>query len=413
MYKIKDPNLADEGEKQLEWARYNMPVLRSLEKEFSKSRPLEGVKIGACLHVTKETGVLMTVLLAGGAEIALAGSNPLSTQDDVAAELVRRGVHVYAWRGETEDEYYWALDKVYEFKPNITMDDGGDLTVLFHKNKVSGVWGGTEETTTGVYRLKALEREGLLLYPIIAVNDAKTKYLFDNRYGTGQSALDGIIRATNMLISGKTVVVAGYGWVGRGIAMRARGLGARVIVVEADPIKALEAVMDGYEVMNMDEASVRGDIFITATGNTSVIRAEHIKKMKDGAVLANAGHFNVEVSVQDLQSLSKSSYEVRKNVKAYVLQDGKRIYLLAEGRLVNLVAAEGHPSEVMDMSFSLQALSVRYLVENKDRLKKAVYNVPEDIDKLVATLKLQSMGITIEKLTEEQEKYLKSWSLGT
>ncbi|MGB9729172.1 MAG: adenosylhomocysteinase [Thermoprotei archaeon] len=413
MYKIKDPNLANEGEKQLEWARYNMPVLRSLEKEFSKSRPLEGVKIGACLHVTKETGVLMTVLLAGGAEIALAGSNPLSTQDDVAAELVRRGVHVYAWRGETEDEYYWALNKVYEFKPNITMDDGGDLTVLFHKNKASSVWGGTEETTTGVYRLKALEREGLLLYPIIAVNDAKTKYLFDNRYGTGQSALDGIIRATNMLISGKTVVVAGYGWVGRGIAMRAKGLGARVIVVEADPIKALEAVMDGYEVMNMDEASVRGDIFITATGNTSVIRAEHIKKMKDGAVLANAGHFNVEVSVQDLQSLSKSSYEIRKNVKAYVLQDGKRIYLLAEGRLVNLVAAEGHPSEVMDMSFSLQALSVRYLVENKDRLKKAVYNVPEDIDKFVAMLKLQSMGITIEKLTEEQEKYLKSWSLGT
>ncbi|MEM3833521.1 MAG: adenosylhomocysteinase [Thermoprotei archaeon] len=413
VYKIKDPSLADEGERQIEWARYNMPVLRSLEKEFSKSRPLEGVRIGACLHVTKETGVLMMLLLMGGAEIALAGSNPLSTQDDVAAELVRRGVHVYAWRRETEDEYYWALNKVYEFSPNITMDDGGDLTVLLHKNKASNVWGGTEETTTGVYRLKALEREGLLLYPIIAVNDAKTKYLFDNRYGTGQSALDGIMRATNMLISGKTVVVAGYGWVGRGIAVRARGLGARVIVVEADPIKALEAVMDGYEVMNMNEASIRGDIFITATGNTSVIRAEHMRKMKDGVVLANAGHFNVEVSVRDLELLSKSSYEVRKNVKAYVLQDGKRIYLIAEGRLVNLVAAEGHPSEVMDMSFSLQALSVKYLVENKDRLKKAVYNVPEDIDKLVATLKLQSMGVTIEKLTEEQEKYLKSWSLGT
>lgn len=413
MYKIKDPNLADEGAKQIEWARYNMPVLRELENEFAKSKPLKGVKIGACLHVTKETGVLMMTLLAGGAEIALAGSNPLSTQDDVAAELVRNGIHVYAWRGETSEEYYWALNKIYEFNPNITMDDGGDLTVLFHKNKARNVWGGTEETTTGVYRLKALEREGLLLYPIIAVNNAKTKYLFDNRYGTGQSAIDGIIRATNMLISGKTVVVAGYGWVGRGIAMRAKGLGARVIIVEADPIRALEAVMDGYDVMSMAEAAPRGDIFITATGNTSVIRAEHMKMMKDGAVLANAGHFNVEISLQDLEKLSKNNYEIRKNVKVYVLQDGRRIYLLAEGRLVNLVAAEGHPSEVMDMSFSLQALSVKYLVENKDKLKIAVHEVPEDIDKLVATLKLKSMGINIEKLTEEQEKYLKSWILGT
>jgi adenosylhomocysteinase len=413
MYKIKDPNLADEGARQIEWARYNMPVLRELENEFARSKPLKGVKIGACLHVTKETGMLMMTLLAGGAEIALAGSNPLSTQDDVAAELVRNGIHVYAWRGETADEYYWALNKVYEFNPNITMDDGGDLTVLFHRNKTHNVWGGTEETTTGVYRLKALEREGLLLYPIIAVNNAKTKYLFDNRYGTGQSAVDGIIRATNMLISGKTVVVAGYGWVGRGIAMRAKGLGARVIIVEADPIRALEAVMDGYDVMSMSEAAPRGDIFITATGNTSVIRAEHIKIMKDGAVLANAGHFNVEISLQDLEKLSKNNYEIRKNVKVYVLQDGRRIYLLAEGRLVNLVAAEGHPSEVMDMSFSLQALSVKYLVENKDQLKVAVHEVPEDIDRLVATLKLKAMGINIEKLTEEQEKYLKSWALGT
>ncbi len=413
MYKIKDPNLADEGAKQIEWARSNMPVLRELESEFMRSKPLKGVKIGACLHVTKETGVLMMTLLAGGAEIALAGSNPLSTQDEVAAELVRNGVHVYAWRGETSDEYYWALNKVYEFSPNVTMDDGGDLTVLFHKNKARNVWGGTEETTTGVYRLKALEREGLLLYPIIAVNNAKTKYLFDNRYGTGQSAIDGIIRATNMLFSGKTVVVAGYGWVGRGIAMRAKGLGARVIVVEADPIRALEAVMDGYDVMSMNEASPKGDIFITATGNTSVIREEHIKMMKDGAVLANAGHFNVEISIQDLENLSKNSYEIRKNVKAYVLHDGRRIYLLAEGRLVNLVAAEGHPSEVMDMSFSLQALSVKYIVENKDKLKIAVHEVPEDIDRLVAMLKLKSMGINIEKLTEEQERYLKSWALGT
>ncbi len=413
MYKIKDPNLADEGAKQIEWARSNMPVLRELESEFMRSKPLKGVKIGACLHVTKETGVLMMTLLAGGAEIALAGSNPLSTQDEVAAELVRNGVHVYAWRGETSDEYYWALNKVYEFSPNVTMDDGGDLTVLFHKNKARNVWGGTEETTTGVYRLKALEREGLLLYPIIAVNNAKTKYLFDNRYGTGQSAIDGIIRATNMLFSGKTVVVAGYGWVGRGIAMRAKGLGARVIVVEADPKRALEAVMDGYDVMSMNEASPKGDIFITATGNTSVIREEHIKMMKDGAVLANAGHFNVEISIQDLENLSKNSYEIRKNVKAYVLHDGRRIYLLAEGRLVNLVAAEGHPSEVMDMSFSLQALSVKYIVENKDKLKIAVHEVPEDIDRLVAMLKLKSMGINIEKLTEEQERYLKSWALGT
>lgn len=410
---VKDISLAPRGKKQIDWAESNMPVLRKIMLEFEKKKPLEGIRIGACLHVTKETAVLIKTLAAGGAEIALAASNPLSTQDEVAAALASEGFHVFAWRGETSNEYYWAISKILDYKPQITLDDGGDLTVEAHKKGLTEIIGGTEETTTGVIRLKAMEEQKALKYPIIAVNNAKSKFLFDNRYGTGQSALDGVIRATNILIAGRTVVVAGYGWVGRGIAMRARGLGARVIVVEVDPIRALEAVMDGYEVCDMPEAARKGDVFITATGNINVIRGEHIELMKNGAILANAGHFNVEISLKDLEELAIDSYNIRDNLKAYVMGDGRRIYLLAEGRLVNLAAAEGHPSEVMDMSFSLQALSVKYILENRDELEPRVYNVPEDIDKKVASLKLESMGVKIEKLTEEQKKYLKSWELGT
>ncbi len=412
-YKVKDIGLAPKGLLQIEWAKAHMPVLRILESQFKDEKPLEGVRIAACLHVTKETGYLMRVLKTGGAEIALAASNPLSTQDEVAARLAEEGIRVYAWRGETTEEYYWAIREVMRIEPHITMDDGGDLTVEVHKRQLEGVIGGTEETTTGVNRIKALERSGMLRYPVIAVNNARTKFLFDNRYGTGQSTLDGIIRATNILIAGKTVVVAGYGWVGRGVAMRARGLGARVIIVEPDPIRALEAYMDGYEVTDMMEAARKGDIFITATGNIDVIRGEHFEVMRDGAILANTGHFNVEISIGDLESMAVNSYEIRPNLKAYVLKDGRKLYLLAEGRLVNLAAAEGHPSEVMDMSFSLQALSVRYLVERGKDLKAKVYEVPDHIDKLVAKLKLEALGVKLEKLTEKQRKYMASWEMGT
>jgi len=412
-YRVKDLKLAPRGLLQIEWAKAHMPVLRILENQFAEEKPLEGVRIAACLHVTKETGYLMRVLKAGGAKIALAASNPLSTQDEVAARLVEEGIEVYAWRGETSEEYYWAIRQILRIKPHITMDDGADLTVEANKRQIEGIIGGTEETTTGVNRIKALEESGMLRYPVIAVNNAKTKFLFDNRYGTGQSTLDGIMRATNVLIAGKTVVVAGYGWVGRGVAMRAKGLGARVIVVEPDPIRALEAYMDGYEVTDMIEAAKKGDIFITATGNINVIRAEHFEQMKDGAILANTGHFDVEISVKDLKKMAVNSYEIRPNLKAYVMKDGRKLYLLAEGRLVNLAAAEGHPSEVMDMSFSLQALSVRYLVERGKDLKARLYVVPDHIDKLVAKLKLQALGIKLEELTEEQRKYMASWELGT
>jgi len=413
-YKVKDLALADRGKLQIEWAEKHMPVLKLIREEFERSKPLKGVRVGAVLHVTKETAVLVRTLAAGGAEVWLAASNPLSTQDDVAAALALEGIHVFAWRGESKEEYFWAIDVVASADPNVVIDDGGDLHAYLHDKRVDvaeKVWGGTEETTTGVIRLRALEREGVLKYPVIAVNNALTKYLFDNRYGTGQSTVDGILRATNILIAGKTVVVSGYGWVGRGIAMRMRGMGARVIVTEVDPIRALEAVMDGFEVMPMSKAAERGDIFVTATGNKGVIREEHFLKMKDGAILANAGHFNVEVDVEALEKLAISKRVIRPCVTEYTLNDGKKLYLLGEGRLVNLVCAEGHPSEVMDMSFANQALSVKYIVENRGNLPKRVHAVPLEIDRRVAELKLRSMGIEIDSLTEEQRRYLESWKI--
>ncbi len=412
--KVRDMSLKDRGVLQIEWAEMHMPVVsRYIREEFSKTRPLEGVKVGAVLHVTKETAALIRTLVEGGARVRLAASNPLSTQDEVAAALAsHEGVEVCAWRGMSEEEYFSCIRWVAEFEPNIVIDDGGDLHSTIHEEYpqvAERVWGGTEETTTGVIRLKAMEREGVLKYPAIAVNDAYTKMMFDNRYGTGQSSIDGILRATNILFAGKTVVVAGYGWVGRGIALRARGMGARVIVTEVDPIKALEAVMDGYEVMPMMEAAKIGDVFITATGNKKVIRREHFEAMKDGAILANAGHFNVEIWIPDLEELAVRKRQIRPYVTEYTLKDGRRLYLLAEGRLVNLVAAEGHPSEVMDMSFANQALSALYIVENKDKLEPRVYRVPREIDEEVARLKLKAMGVSIDKLTREQVEYLQSW----
>jgi len=412
VFKVKDVKLAARGRELISWAERNMPVLTMIRREMAESKPLKGVRVVAVLHVTKETAVLARTLLAAGAEVWLAASNPLSTQDEVAAALVEDGVHVYAWKGESEEEYFWCIEQVARSDPDIVIDDGGDLHVFLHERVpeiASGVVGGTEETTTGVIRLRALERAGLLKYPVIAVNDSKTKYLFDNRYGTGQSTLDGIMRATNVLIAGKVVVVAGYGWVGRGIATRARGMGARVVVTEVDPVKALEAVMDGFEVMPMERAARIGDIFITATGNIDVIRAEHMLTMKDGVILANAGHFNVEISVDDLERMAISKRKTREHVTEYLLPNGKRVYLLAEGRLVNLAAAEGHPSEVMDLSFSNQALAVKYLVEMGGSLERRVYNLPSELDVAIARLKLQSMGVEIDSLTEKQKKYLESW----
>nr|WP_083494519.1 adenosylhomocysteinase [Pyrodictium occultum] len=414
--KIRDPWLADKGMLQIEWAEMHMPVVaRFIRERFEQEKPLKDVRVGATLHVTKETAALVRTLVAGGAEVRLAASNPLSTQDEVAAALARHdGVEVCAWRGMSEDEYFSCIRWVAKWEPNIVIDDGGDLHATLHKEypDVAGrVWGGTEETTTGVIRLRAMEKEGVLRYPAIAVNDAKTKTMFDNRYGTGQSTIDGILRATNILLAGKIVVVAGYGWVGRGIANRARGMGARVIVTEVDPIKALEAVMDGFDVMPMMEAARRGDVFITATGNKKVIRREHIEVMKDGAILANAGHFNVEIWVPDLEEMAVSKRVIRPNVTEYRLPDGRRIYLLAEGRLVNLVAAEGHPSEVMDMSFANQALSAEYLVKNRGKLEPRLYMVPREVDEEVARLKLRALGIEIDRLTEEQKEYLSSWQL--
>lgn len=412
-YKVKDLSLAPKGRIQIEWALNHMPVLKRIMDEFSKTKPLNGIRISAVLHVTKETAVLVKTLSAGGAEIWLAASNPLSTQDDVASALVEEGIHVFAWRGESTEEYFWAISKVASIEPHIVIDDGGDLHSYIHSNMkdvVYKIYGGTEETTTGVLRLKSMEREGILGYPVIAVNNALTKYLFDNRYGTGQSTIDGILRATNTLIAGKTVVVAGYGWVGRGIAWRFRGMGANVIVTEVDPIRALEAVMDGFIVMKMSEAAKLGDIFITATGNINVINKQHFELMKDGAILANSGHFDVEINVKDLEAVAISKKDLRECVTEYVLPNGKRLYLLGRGRLVNLVCAEGHPSEVMDMSFANQALSVKYIVENRGRLEKRVYDVPLEIDRKVAELKLASMGIEIDILTEEQKKYLSSWT---
>lgn len=411
-FKVRDPGLASEGKASIEWAEAHMPVLVELRRRYAGEKPLEGVRVAACLHVTKETAVLARTLKAWGAEVYLAASNPLSTQDDVAAALVEDGVNVFAWRGMSESEYFWAIEQVASKGPDVVIDDGGDLHVTLHEKMrdVAGrVWGGTEETTTGVIRLRALERSGRLLYPVIAVNNAYTKFLFDNRYGTGQSTVDGILRATNVLLAGKTAVVAGYGWVGRGVAMRLRGMGARVIVTEVDPIRALEAVMDGFEVKPMREAARLGDIFVTATGNRDVIRREHMELMKDGAILANAGHFNVEVSVADLEAMAVSKRRVRPYLDEYRLRDGRRLYLVAEGRLANLVAAEGHPSEVMDMSFANQALAVLYIKRNRGKLEPRVHGVPEEQDREVAMLKLRVMGIEIDTLTPEQERYLSSW----
>ena len=411
-FRVKDLALAAQGRLQIEWAEMHMPVVVELRRRLADRKPLRGLRVGACLHVTKETAALVRTLREWGAEVYLAASNPLSTQDDVAAALVEDGVHVYAWRGMSPEDYEWALGQVAKAKPKIVIDDGGDLHVYLHEKAVEiarEVIGGTEETTTGVIREKALEREGRLLYPIIAVNNALTKFMFDNRYGTGQSTIDGLLRATNILLAGKVAVVAGYGWVGRGIAMRLKGMGARVIVVEVNPIRALEAVMDGFEVTNMSKAAEVGDVFITATGNKAVIRREHMEKMKDGAILANAGHFNVEIDVKALEEISVGKRRIRPYLDEYRLPDGRRLYLVGEGRLVNLVAAEGHPSEVMDMSFANQALAVLYLLENGDSLEAKVYDVPKSQDEEVARLKLETMGVSLEKLTPEQIEYLKSW----
>ncbi|HWQ18700.1 MAG TPA: adenosylhomocysteinase [Methanotrichaceae archaeon] len=413
---VKDPGLAKAGEKRIEWARRHMPVLQSIKEEFEREKPLDGVRIVACLHVTVETANLITTLVAGGAEIAVTGSNPLSTQDEVAAALADRGLHVYAFRGENEKEYYDCIKKAIQLRPNITLDDGADTIAIVHKEHrdlLGDMLGGCEETTTGVVRLRAMAADGALMYPVIAVNDAETKMMFDNRYGTGQSTLHGIMNATNFLFAGKTVVVGGYGWCGRGFAMRAKGLGANVIVVEIEPRKALEAAMDGYRVMPMIEAAPLGDLFVTLTGDINVIRAEHFAVMKDQAILANSGHFNVEIDIPALEKMAAEKTEVQLNVDEYRLKDGRRIYLLAEGRLINLAAAFGHPPEVMDMSFANQALSVRYIAENGRRLDKKVYAVPVEIDRRVAELKLASMGLKTEKLTSEQDRYLHSWQMGT
>ncbi len=415
-YKVKDPSLANQGKLKIEWAEFHMPVLMKIREDFKKKKPLKGIVIAATLHVTKETAVLVKTLKIGGATLALCGSNPLSTQDDVAAALAEEGIHVFAWRGLSNKEYYWCVNKVLDFKPNITLDDGADLISTIHSKRqdlLKNVYAGQEETTTGVIRLRAMAADGALKYPIIAVNDTPTKRMFDNVYGTGQSTIDGILRATNTMITGKNFVVCGYGYCSSGIAERARGMGANVIITEVDPIKALRAVMNGFRVMSMKEAAKVGDIFVSATGDKNVIRKEHMKLMKDGAILANSGHFNVEISIPDLETLSKSKRKIRENVEEYTLRNGKKLYLLAEGRLVNLAAAEGHPSEVMDMSFANQALCCEWIVKNHKKLEVKVYDVPKEIDERVARLKLKSMGIEIDKLTPEQENYLNSWKEGT
>ncbi|MDD5255318.1 MAG: adenosylhomocysteinase [Candidatus Omnitrophica bacterium] len=416
-YDIKDISSAKKGALRIEWARNNMPVLGLVAKRFKQEKPLKGLKASCCLHVTTETAVLMEVLKAGGADVCLCASNPLSTQDDVAAALVKDlKIPVFSIKGENTPTYYKHLKAVLAVKPDITMDDGADLVSMIHQRGFSehaNIIGGTEETTTGVIRLRALAKTGKLRYPIIAVNDAQTKHLFDNRYGTGQSTIDGVIRATNKLLAGSHVVVCGYGWCGKGVAMRAKGMAAKVIVVEVDPLRALEAAMDGFEVMTVKEASRRGDVFVTTTGDTSVIRKEHFMVMKDGAIISNAGHFNVEIDIPALEKLSKKKRLIRDFVYEYTLRDNRRIYLLGEGRLINLAAAEGHPAQVMDMSFANQALSAEYIAKNYRKLKKDVYRVPLPIDARIAALKLDSMGIKIDSLTPEQKKYLASWEIGT
>jgi len=416
-YDVKDIKLAPQGKLKIEWAEASMPVLRLIKKRFKRERPLAGTRVTACLHVTTETANLMKTLQAGGAEIRLCASNPLSTQDDVAASLVEDdGIAVFAIKGEDNKTYYRHIQSAIEHQPQITMDDGADVVSTLHskrKDLLKHVIGGTEETTTGVIRLRSMAERWVLKFPVISVNDADTKHLFDNRYGTGQSTLDGIIRATNRLVCGSTVVVAGYGWCGRGVAMRAKGMGADVIVTEVDPVKAIEAVMDGYRVMPMEEAAPVGDFFVTVTGNLKIVRGEHFAKMKDGAIVCNSGHFNVELDIPGLEKLSRKRRIVRPGVEEFTLRNGRRVSLLGEGRLVNLATAEGHPSSVMDMSFANQALSAEYLQKNHKKLERKVYPVPAEIDKEIARLKLAGMGMRIDKLTNEQKKYLASWEMGT
>jgi len=416
-YDIKDLSLAEKGKLRVEWAVKSMPVLQLIQKQFAKEKPLKGIRLAACLHVTTETAALMQTLQAGGAELRLCASNPLSTQDDVAAFLAKDlEIPVFAIKREDNQTYYKHIYSVLNLKPTITMDDGADLVSILHserKDLLTGIIGGTEETTTGVIRLRAMAEKGVLQYPIIAVNDANTKHFFDNRYGTGQSTIDGIIRATNRLLAGSVFVVCGYGWCGRGVAMRAQGMGANLVITEVDPLKALEAVMDGFRVMPMSEAAPLGDIFCTLTGNIQVIREEHFLQMKDGAIVANSGHFNVEIDLTDLERLSQGKRLIRDFVEEFSLKNGKKIYLLGEGRLINLAAAEGHPPSVMDMSFANQALSAEFLVQSQGTLQKKVYGVPQAIDQEIARLKLESMGIRIDRITDAQKKYLSSWEVGT
>ncbi len=415
-YRVKNISLAQEGKKKVYWAKTHMPVVETISREFTKRKPFKGLTIAVSLHVTKDTAVLVHAIRAGGATVALCGCNPLSTQDDVAAALADDGFHVYAWRGQTNSEYYDCIHAVLDFKPDITIDDGCDLVSMVHtkrKDLLKKIRGGCEETTMGVNRLRIMEKESALKYPMIAVNDAYTKHLFDNRYGTGQSSLDGVLRATNILFSGKRIVVVGYGWCGRGTAAKARGWGANTIVCEIDPIKALEAIMDGFSVMSMNEAAKIGDVFITVTGNTNVITLKHIKSMKDGAILANAGHLDREIEVAELKKAAIKSQEIRPNNVEYTMPGGKKIYLLGEGRIINLVSAEGHPSEVMDMSFATQALSAEYINDHYKELEPKVYKTPLEQDQKIAWLKLKSMGVSIDSLTTTQKKYLTSWKEGT
>jgi adenosylhomocysteinase len=416
-YDVKDLKLAKKGKLRIEWAETYMPVLKLIQKRFKKEKPLKGTRIGCCLHVTSETANLVLALKAGGADVALCASNPLSTQDEVAASLVKDySIPTFAIKGESEKIYYKHMNSVLDIEPEITMDDGADLVSTIHmerKDLVANVLGGSEETTTGVIRLRSMEKHGKLLFPMIAVNDADTKHLFDNRYGTGQSTIDGIVRATNILMAGLKVVVCGYGWCGKGVAMRAKGMGAIVHVCETDPLRGLEALMDGYKVVPLKKAAGIGDVFITLTGDTKVIREEHFKLMRDGAMVANAGHFNVEIDIPALEGLSKKKRRIRDFVDEYTLKNGKRINLLGEGRLVNLAVAEGHPASVMDMSFANQSLCAEFIRKNANELERKVYNVPKHIDKEVARLKLKAMGTEIDVLTEEQKKYLESWELGT
>jgi adenosylhomocysteinase len=416
-FDVKDLSLAEGGRRRIEWAEQEMPVLTGIRERFTKERPLKGLKASACLHVTSETASLMRTLQAGGADVVICASNPLSTQDDVAASLVTHfEIPVYAIKGEDNETYYEHINASLNHGPQVTMDDGADLVSTLHKDRqeiLEGVFGGTEETTTGVIRLRAMAADGALKYPVIAVNDAMTKHFFDNRYGTGQSTLDGIVRATNILLAGKTFVVAGYGWCGRGLAMRARGMGANVIVTEIDPLPALEAVMDGFRVMPMQTAASLGDIFCTLTGDINVLDRHHFEVMKDGAIVSNSGHFNVEINISALEQMSEERRQIRQFVEEFTLSDGRKINLLADGRLVNLAAAEGHPASVMDMSFANQALSLEYLLKNVENLENKVYTIPEEIDVEIARLKLGAMEVEIDVLTEEQKKYLTSWEEGT